>query len=390
MAVSTGFTGYHRLRWLLCLVLLSIAALPSAPWLVSMAEAHRGVTQLPGSTARDSSRLQASAQRDPTQSQAPAPRIPAPEQGLPSAEMLPVTAQGRIQPKDGVLIIAAPSSLELGPAIVTEMHVHQGDWVEAGQRLVTLRGYEQLEAAHAASRRKVAIARARLIALKSGAKQDDIRALRAEVQSDEATLAQAEADTHRMKQLRDARIVPVAALESQESRLTVALRSLEAKRARLSGLSTVRPADISVAEAELDAAQADAEEARTKLEQTIVRAPTAGRVLAAFAHPGQSVGADGVLAFGRTAEMYVDAEVAEEDIRRARVGQKAQITGDVLNGPVKGVVEEVGYIVGSREVFNTDPTAFADSRIVHVKIRITDVKDLERFIDARVTVEIRQ
>jgi HlyD family secretion protein len=344
--------------------------------------------QLPGATARDLSRLQPTAQPDPKHSQALAHRIPAPVQRPLSPEMLPVTAPGRIQPKDGVLTIAAPSSLELGPAIVAELYVHQGDWVEAGQRLATLRGYKQLEAAHAASQRKVAIAQARLIALKSGGKQDDIRALRAEVESAEATLAQAEADTHRMKQLRDARIVPVAAMESQESRSTVALRSLEAKRARLSGLSTVRPADISVAEAEIDAAQAEEEEARAELEQTTVRAPTEGRVLAVYAHPGQSVGAGGLLAFGRTAEMFVDAEVAEEDISRARVGQKARITGDVLNGPVKGVVEEIGYIVGSREVFKMDPTAFADSRIVHVKIRITDAKDLERFINARVTVEI--
>lgn len=363
MAVSIDLTRYRHLKWLLCLVLLSIAAVPGAPWLVRIAAEAQPATQ------RTSTPL-------------PGPPL--------STEMLPVTAPGRIQPEDGILIIAAPSSLELGPAIVTELHVHQGDWVAAGQRLATLRGYKELEAARTASQRKVAIAQARLIALESGGKQDDIRALRAEVQGDEATLAQAEADTHRMKRLRDARIVPVAAMESQESHLTVALKSLEAKRARLSGLSTVRPADIRVAEAELDAARADAEESAAKLEQATVRAPTDGRVLAVYAHPGQSVGAEGLLAFGRTAAMFVDAEVAEEDIGRARVGQKARITGDALNGPAQGVVAEIGYIVGSREVFKADPTAFADSRIVHVKIRITDAKDFERFINARVTVEIRQ
>jgi HlyD family secretion protein len=178
-------------------------------------------------------------------------------------------------------------------------------------------------------------------------------------------------------------------MESQQSRLDMAGQSLEAKRARLSGLSTVRPADIAVAEAELEAAEADAEEARARLEQTVVRAPTTGRVLAVYTRPGQSVGTEGLLAFGRTAEMYVDAEVAEEDVGRVRVGQQATITGDVLTRPVKGVVEEVGCIVGPREVFKADPTAFADSRIVHVKIRVTDDQSLDRFIQARVTVEIR-
>jgi HlyD family secretion protein len=342
---------YQNLRRTLCLLLVGIAAVPSVPALFSSAEARGG---------------------------APEP------QGLNA-----VTGPGRIQPKDGVLIIAAPSSLELGPAIVAELHVRQGDRVEQGQKLATLRGYEQLAAAHAAGLRRVALAMARLTALKSGGKRDDIRALRAEVQSDETLMAQTRADTSRMKQLREAHIIPVAAMESQDSRLEMAARSLEAKRARLSGLSSVRPADIAVAEAELGAAEADAEEARARLEQTVVRAPTAGKVLAIYARPGQSVGTEGLLAFGRTAEMYVDAEVAEEDVGRARVGQKATITGDVLTRPIKGVVEEVGCIVGPREVFKADPTAFADSRIVHLKIRVTDNESLERFIQARVTVEIR-
>jgi HlyD family secretion protein len=341
---------YQNLRRTLCLLLVSIAAVPSVPWMFSSAEARGGIPQPQGTDS--------------------------------------VTAPGRIQPKDGVLIIAAPSSLELGPAIVTELHVHQGDWVEAGQKLATLRGYEQLAAAHAAGLRRVALATARLNALKSGGKLDDIRALRAEVQSDETQLAQTRADTSRMKQLRDARIIPVAAMESQESRLEMAAQSLEAKRARLSGLSTVRPADIAVAEAELEAAEADAAEARARLEQTVVRAPAAGRVLAVYARPGQSVGTEGLLAFGKTSEMYVDAEVAEEDVGRTRVGEKATVTGDVLSRPVTGVVEEVGLIVGAREVFKSDPTAFADSRIVHVKIRLTDEQSLDRFVHARVTVEI--
>jgi HlyD family secretion protein len=353
MPAAIRFPGYKNLRRLLSLVLLAIAAVPSVPWLLSGAEAH--------SESAQSQELAAN---------------------------LPITAPGRIQPKDGVLVIAAPSSLELGPAIVTELDVSQGDWVEAGRKLATLRGYDQLEAAHAASVRRVALAKARLIALQSGGKRDDIRALRAEVLGGETQLAQAKADTDRMTQLREARLVPVAAMESQESRLKMTIQSLEVKRARLSGLSTVRPSDIAVAEAELNAAQADAEEARTQREQTIVRAPRAGRVLAIYSRPGQSVGAEGLLAFGRTDEMYVDAEVAEEDVDRARVGQNATITGDVLKRPVQGVVEDVGLIVGPREVFKSDPTAFADLRIVHIKIRVKNGKDLERFINARVTVEI--
>jgi len=80
----------------------------------------------------------------------------------------------------------------------------------------------------------------------------------------------------------------------------------------------------------------------------------------------------------------------EEDLDRVSVGQAALITGDVLQGAAAGTVEELGYLVGSREVFNADPVAFTDSRIVHVKIRVVDASKLQRFINARVTVEIQQ
>jgi HlyD family secretion protein len=65
------------------------------------------------------------------------------------------------------------------------------------------------------------------------------------------------------------------------------------------------------------------------------------------------------------------------------------ISGDVLPYGTQGSVEQIGYVVGRREVFETDPTAFADSRIVHVKIRAENPVALERFINARVTVQIQ-
>jgi len=177
-----------------------------------------------------------------------------------------------------------------------------------------------------------------------------------------------------------------SAVEAQQSRLTAASRALQAKRAKLASLSSVRPADVVIAAAELDAAKADVEERRARFENSIVRAPSAGRVLEIHAQPGQRVTERGLASFGRTDAMYVDAEVLESDIARAKVGQKVRILGDVLAEPTTGTVEEIGYLVGTREVFNTDPTAFADSRVVHVKVRADSPQVLERFINARVTI----
>jgi len=267
--------------------------------------------------------------------------------------------------------------------------VSQGDWVARGAILAELRELEELRALRIARERKAAVARARLAALKAGGKPDDIRALSAEIHSDEATLAQIEADTKRFGQLREEGVISAAAMEGQNARLTAATRALDARRARLSALSSARPADVSVAEAELRAAEAEVDEARVREDSALVRAPADGRILAIHAHPGERIGAAGIVTLGKTREMLVDAEVAEEDLARVREGQNVIITGDVLAHAARGTVETIGYLVGSREVFGADPTAFADSRIVHVKIRAADPAALERFINARVTVEIR-
>lgn len=345
---------FRRLRVSLCLTLAVIMAIPGGIWWISRADA----TVQP--------HLDSAAQ----------------------LEALPVSASGRIQPKDGILQVAAPD-LELSPAIVSALYVHPGDWVQPGQALAELYGRKELEAVLAERQRKAAVAQARLIALQAGAKEEDIQALRAEVQSEEASLAQIQSDTHRAQQLLHEHVLSAAAMQTQQSRTTIALRSLEAKRARLKALSSVRPADVAVAEAELQAAEAEVDEIRARLERTTVKAPCAARVLAIHAYPGQRVGAEGLLALGQTAEMFIDAEVMEEDLPRTRIGQSVRISGDVLRHPVRGTVEEIGYLVGSREVFKTDPTAFSDSRIVHVKIRAADPTKLERFINARVTVEIQ-
>jgi multidrug efflux pump subunit AcrA (membrane-fusion protein) len=85
----------HRSRLLqlaLCLALALVIALPSATWFTSRAEA----------TAKPS------------------------EISVATTARWPVVAVGTIEPKQGLLDIAAPA-WDMGPAIVTAMHVREGD-----------------------------------------------------------------------------------------------------------------------------------------------------------------------------------------------------------------------------------------------------------------------
>jgi HlyD family secretion protein len=351
MKLATDSALYRRVRWGIFVVLVLVAAVPTVSRLVARAEATVKV-QVDPSPARSS-----------------------------------ITAPGRIQPRDGIVAIAAPASA-FTAAIVNELHVKDGDWVERDQVLAVLRGRDELAAEAAAAERRAEVAQAKVRALLAGGKREDIDALHAELQSEEARVAQIAADTRRARQLHAEHALSAAALEAQQARSDVAARALEAKRARLHGLSTVRPADVAVANAELSAAQADVETARARLANQSVRAPAAGRVLRIDTYPGQAIGPKGLLSFAQTGEMFVDAEVIEHDIARARVGQIVRVNGDALAVPLEGTVERIGFLVGAREVFDIDPTAFADSRVVHVLIRLKDAAAAERFINARVTVEI--
>jgi HlyD family secretion protein len=353
MRLADDCRKHRHLRWALCAALLTVAGISSAGWALGSADLQHATS------------------------------------GPPSTASLPITAPGRIQPRDGVIVLAAMAP-DGGTAIVSELRVRQGDWVSHGQILAILNGKAESEARSEARQRRVEVVRARLAALIAGAKADDLEAVRAEVLSDEAARAHAEEETQRATRLHEAGLLDTATLRAQELRLAIAVRVLEARRARLSGLSSTRPADLAVAQAELREADAEMHEARTSLANTIVRAPFDGRVLAVLAQPGQSVGSGGLLTFGRTKEMFVDAEVLEEDLAQIRVGQNARITGATLPGVLDGIVEEIGLVVGSPEVFKNDPTAFADSRIVHVKIRATDPEPLERSINARVTAVIQR
>lgn len=353
MRLAADSALYSRVRLGLCVVLALVAAIPLALRFVDRAEA----------TAKGERSRERFAQK------------------------LSIAAPGRIQPRDGIVTIAAPS-VAFGIPIVGELHVREGDRVERDQVLAVLQGRNEIAAEVAASERRVDVARARLIALQSGGKREDIQALQAELQSEEASLAQLAADTRRATQLHAEQMLSAAALEAQQARWAAAARAVDAKRARLKSLSSVRPADIVVAEAELAAAQAEVEAAQTRLANQYVRAPAAGRVLRIHAYPGQAIGAAGLLSFGQTDEMFVDAEVMEQDVARVRLGQSARITGDALGQAISGSVERIGLLVGTREVFEIDPTAFADSRIVHVLIRVNDPAIVDGLINARVTVKI--
>lgn len=294
---------------------------------------------------------------------------------------------GFIEPGDGIVRIAAPSSAGRVP-IVRKLTLHEGDLVKKGQLIAEMDNRAELESALHQTEARVELARTRLAQVQAEPKAADIAAQRAEIGLAETQLAQARDELQRVEQLRQTGDATTAELTARQNAVQEAERSLEAARHRLAGLSEIRQSDVSVARAELDAAVADENRARTALAESRVYSPIKGKVLKVNARTGEQPGALGLVELAETDRMYAVAEVYESDIARVHKGQKAVVAGSLLPQPVTGVVETIGSQVTRLSTLPDDPLQFTDGRVVRVRIRLDEPERVAGLINAKVSIRI--
>jgi ABC exporter DevB family membrane fusion protein len=183
-------------------------------------------------------------------------------------------------------------------------------------------------------------------------------------------------------------------INQAEANLTRTINTLERQiledQAVLDSVSEIRPVDIQLAQAELEAAQAQVRKAKTELNLGLVYAPQDGQVLKIHAHPGEKVKEQGILDLGKTQEMYVQAEIYETDIRQIEKGQKATIKSDGVIEELQGTVEQIGLQIEKQQILSSDPSADVDGRVIEVKIRLNpeDSKKVAGFTNLQVNVII--
>jgi HlyD family secretion protein len=274
------------------------------------------------------------------------------------------------------------------PSIVSALRVSEGDLVSAGQAVAVLNSHAQLEAAWKEAQAQVTLAERRLAQVEAGAKPADLAAQEALVAQLEAQLSNAETEFRRFSALADAHVIAASELEAARTRVDAARQMVNQAREHRASLGEIRQTDVAAAGAAVAAARAAAERARAEYEPSVVRAPTAGRVLKIHAWPGEEIGPSGLLELARTDRMYVFAEVPEQQMRLVAVGAPARISGGPLESPLEGSVERVGYAVGRSQSVPADPGAFNDARVVQVQIRLHDAARAERLIHAQVAVVI--
>ncbi len=250
---------------------------------------------------------------------------------------------------DGALVVYGNVDIrqvELGfrvPGRIQAMPLEEGDAVAVGQELARLdqRPYrDELAMAEA----EVARARAQLSKLERGNRIEEIEQARAVVVEREAALANARTTRERLRSLvaegavsRQAVDDASAALDAAVARLDVARRSLELAE------EGFRSEDIEAGRAALAQAQAHEAAARTGLEDTVIKAPSAGTVLARVREPGAIVAAgQTVYTVSLTHPVDVRAYVAEPELGHVHPGDAVRVHNDT--DPARVYHGQIGFI----------------------------------------------
>jgi len=301
-----------------------------------------------------------------------------------AAESDSVVALGKLRPQGGVIRVAAPFSLQ-GPSLLASLKVKVGQKVTQGEMLGQTHVHAAAAAAAAQAEAEVAVHVARLAVVESGLKPAEVAALAAEAERERTDLSEAALLLTRAQRLRTENSISAQELENAQTRWHSASNRVLAAAQRFAAGAEVRAVDVELARAEVSAARALAARARREWEQTEIRAPSDGEILAIHARPGE-VTTEGLLDLGRTSTMEVLAEVYESDIRKVTVNQSAEVTGDAFPSPLRARVIEIGRQVKPNRLLNPDPAAFADNRIVEVVLELADSQSVAGLSGALVNV----
>lgn len=308
-----------------------------------------------------------------SQSQSPTPHLPKSQPAI-----IGIGALGRIEPQGEVIHLSAPYALQ--GARVGQLLVSKGDKVRKGQVIAILDTYASHLASLKEAQMQVKVAQANLAKVKAGAKQGDINAQKATIARIEAELNNAQLDYQRYQSLYENGAISASQRDSKYLTLRTTQEQLAQAKASLKSIAEVRPTDVNVAQADVVKAIAAVKQAQEELELTNMRAPIDGQVLKIYTWPGEIVGNEGIVEIGQTKRMYVVAEVYQTDIKKVRIGQSATITSEAFTRQLRGTVTEIGLQVSKQNIFNINPKADTDRKIVEVKIRL-NLADSQRVAD---------
>lgn len=258
------------------------------------------------------------------------------------------------------------------PGRLAAMDVDEGETVTAGQRLAQIDPQPYADAL-AAAEANVMQAQANVDKLESGARPQEVLQARAGMREAEAAFKDAERNFERQAGLVESgassqRLLDAAAAQ----RDATAARLASAREAVALAEEGFRAEDIAAARANLAAAVARRDLAKTQLDDTELTAPSAGTLLARVREPGSMLmQGEPVYSLSLDKPVYVRAYVSEPDLGATAPGTTVEVTSDASDKVYTG---RIGF-VSPRAEFTPKSVETAELRtdlVYRLRIVVTD------------------
>ncbi|MEB3225720.1 MAG: efflux RND transporter periplasmic adaptor subunit [Synechococcus sp.] len=267
-----------------------------------------------------------------------------------------MTVVGTVTAGDLVAITAPRAGLQ-----ITNLLVDEGDVVQAGQLLAQLDN-ATLQAELRQAQAQVTQAQARLAELKAGARPEEISRAQEQVNQAKAALQRSQADLklaeQRLKRNQDlfaAGAIAADTLDETRTRRDAATASVGQSQATLreaeQRLQELRRGTrleiLAQAEAQLQQAQAQVNLVTTRLRETQILAPRAGKIIEKFAQLGDlSSATEPLFNLLEAGKLELEAKIPETQLNQVSVGQTVQIASEndqklTLTGTIQDVVPTV-------------------------------------------------
>jgi HlyD family secretion protein len=256
--------------------------------------------------------------------------------------------------------------------VLSQVLVEENDAVAARQPIAIVENSEQA-ARVAAARAQLAEAQAQLEKMLNGARPEERREAKAQLEQLDAELELAQLDYDRKKPLRASGAASQATLDQSSS----ALRSLKMRRAAMAERVALieagaRVEDIAAARAVVERLKAETALAEAQLEKFTIRSPIAGTLLRRQRNAGEAVtniDPTPIAVVGDLGRLRVRAEVDETDIGRIARGQRVEVTADAFPGQkFGGTVARVAQRLGAKAVQTGRPADKVDMKVLQATI----------------------
>ena len=286
--------------------------------------------------------------------------------------------------------VQTPQRVDIGATVtgrVAAVPVKEGDTVAAGAVLVRLEDDEA----------RAALAQAEAALQQAQARRDSQRVVQrpaadAALDQANATLATAERDLARSKELVAQGFVSAARIDEAQRAVDIARAQRDSARAAAAA-QRERGAETVAADAQLQAAQAAVQVARARLDQGVLRAPAAGRVLLRAVEPGQIVQPGrALLTLGVDGPVELVALVDERFLGQLQPGQPASVVADAFpRQPFDATVQRLAPAVDAQRgavdvrlrLPGAAPTFLREDMTLSVEV-VTGQRDAARVLPLRV------